>query len=78
MTLHPWDIAAGLLLVREAGGIVTTYAGQPDDDSLIRAGSIVASNRQIHPAMLDVLAGVYDFAPDGCFTLKAKYRNLNL
>ena len=27
--LHPWDTAAGVFLVREAGGTVTTFSGQP-------------------------------------------------
>lgn len=78
MKLHPWDVAAGILLVREAGGIVTGYAGQPDDDYLITARSIVASNGKFHGAMLGILSGVYDFAPDGSFVLKEHYRNLNL
>ena len=78
MKLHPWDVAAGLLLVCEAGGTVTGYAGQPNDDYLITARSIVASNGKIHDAMLSVLSDVYDFAPDGSFVLKEQYRNLNL
>lgn len=48
----PWDWAAGALLVREAGGRVTTYAGddwRPGDDTL------VASNGRLHDALLDVL-----------------------
>lgn len=78
MKLHPWDIAAGRLLVTEAGGIVTTYAGQPDDDKVSQAKSIVAANGPVHRAMLDVLASVYDFTPDGSFTLKKRYRDLAL
>jgi myo-inositol-1(or 4)-monophosphatase len=75
MALHPWDIAAGRLLVTEAGGTVTTYAGQNDDETVSRAESIVAANENVHPAMLDVLASVYDFAPDGSFTLNDRYRD---
>jgi myo-inositol-1(or 4)-monophosphatase len=51
--LKPWDIAAGALLVSEAGGTVTDFKGGPLD--LFRA-EIVASNGLIHHAMLQVLA----------------------
>jgi len=51
--LKPWDIAAGALLVSEAGGTVTDFRGGPLD--LFRA-EIVASNGLIHHAMLQVLA----------------------
>ena len=43
--LKPWDIAAGLLLVQEAGGKCTSYEGGPID---LRSGRILASNGQIH------------------------------
>jgi myo-inositol-1(or 4)-monophosphatase len=51
--LKPWDCAAGSLIVREAGGVVTNFSGQPLD---IYRGEIVASNGLIHPQILDVLA----------------------
>jgi myo-inositol-1(or 4)-monophosphatase len=49
--LHPWDTAAGTLLVREAGGTVTTFAGQP-----YRPGDreTLASNGRIHEEMRQV------------------------
>lgn len=50
--LNPWDIGGGALLVREAGGQVTTREG--DADFLGRA-SVVASNGLIHQEMLEVL-----------------------
>lgn len=50
--LAPWDIAAGTLLVREAGGIITTVQG---DDDVRAAGPIVAGNPSIHPQLLDLL-----------------------
>jgi myo-inositol-1(or 4)-monophosphatase len=40
-TLAPWDVAAGVLLVREAGGLVTTLEGSED---VLQHGSIVAGN----------------------------------
>jgi myo-inositol-1(or 4)-monophosphatase len=50
--LHPWDIAAGILLVEEAGGRVTGIDGMPVD---VFAGHIIASNGPLHPLMLDVV-----------------------
>lgn len=55
--LKRWDIMAGVLLVQEAGGTVTDYAGAPDPQSAERA-RCVASNGRIHAAMLHVLASV--------------------
>jgi myo-inositol-1(or 4)-monophosphatase len=49
--LHAWDIAAGVLLVEEAGGQVTGLDGGPID---IFAGHIVASNGLVHDQMLAV------------------------
>jgi myo-inositol-1(or 4)-monophosphatase len=51
--LRPWDVAAGCLLVTEAGGRVSDYAGNGDP---VFDRQIVASNGRIHPDMLDVLA----------------------
>lgn len=49
--LHPWDTAAGVLLVREAGGVVTTFSGQPyrpgDNETLASNGRIHAELRQV-------------------------------
>jgi myo-inositol-1(or 4)-monophosphatase len=50
--LKPWDMAAGAIIVSEAGGKVTTYEGNPFTPHL---KSIVAANPHIHEAMLDVL-----------------------
>jgi myo-inositol-1(or 4)-monophosphatase len=51
--LRPWDVAAGVLLVEEAGGRVTHYDGSPFD---IYATHIAASNGLVHEEMLRVLA----------------------
>ena len=51
--LKPWDVAAGLLLVEEAGGRVTTFDGSPFSPYSNR---IVASNGRIHDQMLAVIA----------------------
>ncbi|HEV7891610.1 MAG TPA: inositol monophosphatase family protein [Pyrinomonadaceae bacterium] len=50
--LRPWDVAAGVLLVEEAGGRVTHYDGSPFN---IYTPPIAASNGLIHEAMLEVL-----------------------
>ena len=51
--LSPWDLAAGLVLVREAGGLVTDAQG---GKRMLETGDIVAANAQVHRAMLDLLA----------------------
>jgi myo-inositol-1(or 4)-monophosphatase len=52
LRLAPWDIAAGLLLVREAGGRVTDLRGA---DAQPAHGEVVASNKLLHEWLLDVL-----------------------
>lgn len=54
LTLMPWDIAAGILLVREAGGIVTDLRGEPAQ--VARTG-IIAGNPPMHAWMQQVLQG---------------------
>jgi len=58
--LSSWDVAAGVLLVQEAGGRVTDLEGQPFQ--LTRAPELVASNGRVHEQMLGILAGVADTA----------------
>ncbi len=55
LKLHPWDTAAGLLLVSEAGGIVTDISG---GGYRLDSPSILASNGKIHEAMINILAGI--------------------
>jgi len=55
--LNPWDSMAGVLLVAEAGGQVTDYAGRPDPQRAAK-GNYLASNGRIHDAMRQVLAAV--------------------
>jgi len=50
--LENWDLAAGLLLVEEAGGLVTDFAGQ---DNLFNKGNIVAAGFGVHKLMLDAI-----------------------
>lgn len=55
LVLMPWDYAAGLLLVREAGGLVTDLRGA---DPRFAQSAIVAGNPAIHAWLLDALASV--------------------
>jgi myo-inositol-1(or 4)-monophosphatase len=50
--IKPWDIAAGLILVREAGGFVTDCDG---DDDMMGKGQIVAGNEAIQKEVVRVL-----------------------
>jgi len=58
--LNAWDIAAGVLLVEEAGGRVTSLEGGP---FVLRTGRIVASNGPIHDEMLRVVKTFYESRP---------------
>ena len=51
--LHPWDIAAGIVLVREAGGFVTDIGG----GGMMESGEILAANDSLHGPLLKILAG---------------------
>ena len=53
--LAPWDIAAGTLIIREAGGVVTSLGG---DDDVRAAGPILAGSETIHAALKRLLDAV--------------------
>lgn len=55
LVLAPWDVAAGILLVREAGGLVTDLSGA---SGLPSHGPVVAGNPDIHPWLLETLRAV--------------------
>jgi len=55
--LKPWDVAAGIVLVREAGGRISDYRGNPDPAF---DHQIVASNGLVHDEMLEVLKPMQD------------------
>ena len=50
LRLGPWDVAAGALLVREAGGLVTDWVG--DDRAWLDSGDIVAAPPAVHAEVL--------------------------
>ncbi|NJD06542.1 MAG: inositol monophosphatase [Methylococcaceae bacterium] len=50
--LKPWDLAAGVLLVQEAGGIVSDLEGS---DQFMLSGNVVAATSKLHPLMMDTI-----------------------
>ena len=55
--LQPWDMAAGLLLVREAGGVVTDFSGA---DDMMRNTEIVAAMPEVHAELFRVLSSAHE------------------
>lgn len=58
--LNAWDVAAGMLLVSEAGGTISTIDGSAPS---VDARSILATNTRIHAEMQGVLAAVHKASP---------------
>ncbi|MDH3686620.1 MAG: inositol monophosphatase, partial [Myxococcales bacterium] len=54
LKLQPWDVAAGYLILEEAGGRASDFSGTLSDGS---GTEVVASNGHIHDAMLEILRG---------------------
>jgi myo-inositol-1(or 4)-monophosphatase len=52
--LNPWDVTAGILIVREAGGRVTDFAGTKD---CLSGAEVVASNGHFHAELLEEMQG---------------------
>jgi myo-inositol-1(or 4)-monophosphatase len=53
--LAPWDVAAGVLILREAGGIITDLSGS---DDVVKQGAFVAGNPAIYAALRQVIEGI--------------------
>lgn len=51
-SLHEWNMAAGALLVQEAGGLVSDFQGE---ENYLETGNIVAGNPKIFKAILDII-----------------------
>ncbi len=58
--LKPWDMAAGALILTEAGGSITGMDGSRFD---VRRGQLLASNGLLHPALLDVIRAWQAYRP---------------
>jgi len=54
--LSPWDVAAGYLIIKEAGGMITDFSG---GDEAVWTGNVVASNGLIHEHILKVASEVF-------------------
>lgn len=54
-SLQPWDVAAGIVLVREAGGMISDLTGGAE---MLAKGSILASNEYLHPQLLKLLKSI--------------------
>ena len=53
MKLKPWDMAAGNLIVIEAGGRVSDFAG---NEVCHASGAVLATNGHLHDSIVDILA----------------------
>jgi myo-inositol-1(or 4)-monophosphatase len=62
LSLGPWDVAAGGLLVREAGGVVTDWAG--DEKRWLLSGDVVAGSPAVHEFLLALIANNSFDRPD--------------
>ncbi len=50
--ISAWDMAAGVLIAREAGAIVTDADGH---DNMLESGSVLCANEFLHPLVLDII-----------------------
>ncbi len=50
--LSPWDLAAGIIIVREAGGFVSDLAG---GDAMLESGDVIAANDRLHRQFASVI-----------------------
>jgi myo-inositol-1(or 4)-monophosphatase len=51
--LNPWDVAAGALIVEEAGGVVTNFRGEPFD--VLKDAAILCASPRLHPTLLSLV-----------------------
>ncbi len=51
--LKEWDIAAGVLIVREAGGFVSDFNAE---NGFLESGNIIAGTRKVHQELLDIIS----------------------
>ena len=56
LNLGPWDIAAGSLVMKEAGGDITDFGG---GNEYLSSGNVVAGNKKIHQYLLEIIKGVF-------------------
>ena len=56
--LSRWDMAAGSLIINEAGGVVSDFWGE---EHYLSSGFIIAGNRQVHPQLLKIIKNHFPF-----------------
>lgn len=54
--LQPWDMAAGIVLLKEAGGVITDMQG---GDQMMTNGQVVCANENLHPQLLKLLKNAW-------------------
>lgn len=57
LALSPWDVAAGSILITEAGGLISDFGGRED---YLSTGNIVAGNKSIQPQILESIRRVFE------------------
>jgi myo-inositol-1(or 4)-monophosphatase len=53
--VEPWDVAAGVLLVQEAGGEISDFKGKPWQ---VKTSNLIFSNKKVHPRVLELISGL--------------------
>lgn len=56
LNLSPWDIAAGSLLIKEAGGVITDFGG---GENYLATGNIIGGNKHIHTEILKIIKQIF-------------------
>lgn len=54
--LSPWDVAAGALIVKEAGGVITDFTG---GNLFLKSGNVIAGSGSVHAEMLEIIQKVF-------------------
>ena len=57
-TLNPWDISAGIIIVEEAGGIVTDFSGNKD---MLQNGQVIAASAHLHKTVAQNIRAFFRF-----------------
>ena len=61
LKLNPWDVAAGAVIVQEAGGTISDFEG---GNNHVRTGNVIASNNLIHEFLLQKVKNVFQKNPN--------------
>lgn len=57
-SLNAWDISGGIILVEEAGGVVTGFSGKRD---MLKSGQVIAAPPVIHQSVLDNIKSIFEY-----------------